>query len=312
VQGVSVLNGLIRANVVKAEANSSATSGGASSTENGSELAGLVVAGTPISVTPAPNTKITLPGIGYVTLNEVNGPFNGTSQTHISVNMIHVVVNTANTLGIKLGTNIIVASATSLFTPAPAPFKESATAYSLLANGYAGNINASSGPWAITGIDCRVGSSSNRLLSASTPVGNVGTMVNTVSTTNTVTTSSAQAGSNTATVNLLKSLITASTINTTAKVLRSGAAFTHTGSTQFLALKIAGASIAASVPPNTRVNLPGLGYVILNDQLASNTSTSAYEEVNGLLLVVTTANSYNLPVGARIVVAHAHAQINGY
>lgn len=127
----------------------------------------------------------------------------------------------------------------------------------------------------------------------------MGTMVNAVSTANAVATSSAQAGSNTTTVNLLKGLITASSVNTAAKVLRSGSTFTYTGSTQFLALKVAGASISASVPPNTRVNLPGLGYVVLNDQIASSTSTSAYDEVNGLLLVVTTANSYNLPVGAR-------------
>jgi len=312
IQGASVLNGLIRATVVKAEANSSANSGGASSNEAGSQFVGLVVAGTPITVNPAPNTKINLSGLGYVILNEVIGPFNATTGTHITVNMIHVVVNTANTLGIAVGANIVVASASSLFTPTASPYAEGASAYSLLAQGYAGNIDLSSGPWASAAVSCRVGSSSNRLASASTPVGVLGTMLNNVDTTDASTNGSAQATSNTASVNLLKGLITASAIVTSAKVNRTASSFTRSGSAQFVSLKIGGTSIAASPPANTRINLSGLGYVIVNEEVGSTTATSGIEEVTGLLVVVTTSNTYNLPVGAKIAVAHAHAQIIGY
>jgi len=98
-ESVSVLNGLITANGVVAIASST---GGTSDAE-GSSLANLTVNGVSLD-DPAPNTRVNLPGVGYVVLNEQT-----TTPGGITVNMIHVVLQT---LGVTTG-EIIIGSASS-------------------------------------------------------------------------------------------------------------------------------------------------------------------------------------------------------
>jgi len=100
---VNVLNGLITADGVVAMATS--TTGDANA--EGSSLANLVVNGVQVD-DPAPNTRMSLPGVGFVVLNEQIPTSGG-----MTVNMIHVVLQ-STLLGIPRTTgNIIVGSATS-------------------------------------------------------------------------------------------------------------------------------------------------------------------------------------------------------
>jgi len=100
---VDVLNGLITADGVVAMATS--TVGDANA--EGSSLANLVVNGVQVD-NPAPNTRMSLPGVGFVVLNEQIPTTGG-----MTVNMIHVVLQ-STVLGIPRTTgNIIVGSATS-------------------------------------------------------------------------------------------------------------------------------------------------------------------------------------------------------
>lgn len=100
---VNILNGLITADGVVAMATS--TIGNANA--DGSSLANLVVNGTQVD-DPAPNTRMNLPGVGYVVLNEQIPTSGG-----MTVNMIHVVLQ-QTALGLTRTTgNIIVGSATS-------------------------------------------------------------------------------------------------------------------------------------------------------------------------------------------------------
>lgn len=108
---VQVLNGLISADQVLAVASSYANGTAAGSDAVGSQLMGLVVAGQSITAMPAPNTRIALPGVGYVVLNEQTVTGNGTTTSGITVNMIHVVLTNALT-GLKTG-EIILGSAVS-------------------------------------------------------------------------------------------------------------------------------------------------------------------------------------------------------
>src|SRR2546426_9218017 len=106
---VNVLNGLITAETVIA-ATSSWVSGPAGWNAEGSSFTNLTVNGVPLGsgdYLPAPNTRVTLPGVGYAVLNEQIP--NGASG--ITVNMIHVVLQNALT-GLTTG-EIIVASASS-------------------------------------------------------------------------------------------------------------------------------------------------------------------------------------------------------
>ena len=106
---VSILDGLITADGVVAMASSTIDNSNA----EGSSLANLVVNGTQVS-DPEPNTRLDLPGVGYVVLNEQIGTAGG-----MTVNMIHVVLQepVLDLLGVVTGYrttgNIIVGSASS-------------------------------------------------------------------------------------------------------------------------------------------------------------------------------------------------------
>lgn len=108
---VSLLNGLISVEQVLAVASSYANGTSARSDALGSQLTGLVIAGQSIAAMPAPNTHMSLPGVGYVVLNEQTVTGNGSTATGITVNMIHVVLQNGLT-GLKTG-EIILGSATS-------------------------------------------------------------------------------------------------------------------------------------------------------------------------------------------------------
>ena len=106
---VSILDGLIQADRVIAVASSI---GGpvVGSDANGSGFENLVVNGMPVvsdGLVPA-NTRIALPGVGHVVLNERSS----TGSGGITVNMIHVVLQDALT-GRTVG-EIVVGSASSL------------------------------------------------------------------------------------------------------------------------------------------------------------------------------------------------------
>jgi hypothetical protein len=77
--------------------------------------------------------------------------------------------------------------------------------------------------------------------------------------------------------------------------------------TQILGLRVLGLPVAASVAPNTRINLPLLGYVIVNERIFPAAAANGQTQVNGLHIFVNTANPLGLPVGSEIVVAHADA-----
>src|SRR6266540_1336020 len=127
---VNILNGLITADEVVANVMSSASQGGAFSDAAGSTFTNLAIAGvgslsgdSPV----APNTNISLPGVGYVVLNEQIPSGDGVTSSGLTVNMIHVYLQSltgggCTILGCLPGTltntgEIIVGSATSSVGP---------------------------------------------------------------------------------------------------------------------------------------------------------------------------------------------------
>ncbi len=110
-ESVNLLNGLITADAVLAFASSAVENGTASSNAEGSQLANLVVNGVAMPTDVAPNTRISLPGVGYVVLNEQTLSGDGVSTSGITVNMVRVVLQDPLT-GVTTG-EIVVGSATS-------------------------------------------------------------------------------------------------------------------------------------------------------------------------------------------------------
>jgi hypothetical protein len=90
VENVNVLNGLVRADIVTAVASSYAGSDGADSNADGSGFVNLVVNGTAFTADVAPNTRVNIPLVGYVILNEQTERGDGASSSRITLNMIHV------------------------------------------------------------------------------------------------------------------------------------------------------------------------------------------------------------------------------
>jgi hypothetical protein len=109
VQAVDLLNGLVTADSVVADAHAAKTGSGLSFSDAGSKLVGLVVAGQPISSAVAPNTQIALPGIGTLWLHRV---FRTTGS--IEVRMIELEIDQANPFGLAPGSVLQVAVAVAV------------------------------------------------------------------------------------------------------------------------------------------------------------------------------------------------------
>ena len=119
----------------------------------------------------------------------------------------------------------------------------------------------------------------------------------------------AQATASTANVSLLGGLITAQAINAVSTTtLQSDGTFrvSAAGST-FSNLSVLGHIYNGSVPANTRVNLPLIGYVVLNEQTQNIANAMANMTVNMLHVHVTVLNILGLQVGTEIVVSNANS-----
>ncbi|MBV8490475.1 MAG: hypothetical protein JO199_08100 [Candidatus Eremiobacteraeota bacterium] len=312
---VSVLNGLITADAIKAQSQSNASTLTSSTTGS---FTNLVVQGTKVAGLPRPNTTMTLNGWGYVVLNNSENPVShaktsstGSKQTSALVNMLYVVINVANNpLRVPAGTTIIVGSASTAYTVPPAPYAVDPTAYSFLATGYNNSLSNVTGPLAIASVACNANIDEKSVGGENTPVGSVGAMYDKSTTTQTTTTTNATAASSTASASLLNGLIVTKNLQATASMSRDNAKFTPSGSIKFTSLSINGKPVAASVKPNTKINVNGLGYVAVNEQYIINANGSASIQLSAVDLNVTVKNNkYNLAVGSHVVLGHAAAQI---
>lgn len=128
VNNVNALTGLagagaaIAATTIRSVASSNSTGVTASSSPAGTTFQNLMISGV-AQGNVAANTRVTLPGIGYVIINEQLPTGNGTTTSGLTVNGLHIFVTTA-ALGLPVGAEIIVASATSGATcaaPTPPP-----------------------------------------------------------------------------------------------------------------------------------------------------------------------------------------------
>ncbi|MHB8660300.1 MAG: choice-of-anchor P family protein [Solirubrobacteraceae bacterium] len=76
----------------------------------------------------------------------------------------------------------------------------------------------------------------------------------------------------------------------------------------FTSLVVNGMPISATPPPNTTIALPGVGKVVLNEQIKSIGVNGAYLIVNMIHVYVTSAQP-KIAAGTQIVVAHAYSAL---
>jgi hypothetical protein len=103
---ISLLAGLITVKSLVAAAQETRMEGASTASAAGSGLRGLMIAGVSIGDIVKPNVKFTLPTIGALTVNEQSQTGDG-----LDVIGLHVVVTTANLLGLPIGAEIVVGHA---------------------------------------------------------------------------------------------------------------------------------------------------------------------------------------------------------
>jgi hypothetical protein len=305
VDNVNLLGGLITATVLKSVSASIQDTSGNRTDASGTEFTNLRVAGVALGATVPPNTVIPLPLLGTLVVNEQLGKETNSTAVFV-VNAIHITISLANTFGLPVGSQIIISHAQSKTQIAP------------------GLIAGNSNDVLLTGLPSKVGPVENNVIPCSgTPGGAVvtrslaglnvpsvlstGTLVTTAQGSSTPTSAS---GETTATIqnsNLLNLLVTADLIKADATATLSGGLTTvSSAGSHFLNLRVLGAPVSANPPPNTTIDLPGLGTLYLHRVTKSN----HYIKVVMVDLVVTVfPNSQSLPLGAELTLGTAVARI---
>ena len=316
-QNVNILSGLITATKIRAGVSSTTTSAGATSSILDATFTGLNVAGHAISASPGPNTTIHIANLGDVVLNEQGrGPSNGPVSTYAGINMIDLHVTNANTLGLPIGTHILIATVNSSEQLTPEPAIVGGQAYALNTTGNSnsgpGSGSTSSGPVAAAIIGCAGGTTQTNIASTSqTNIGNTGQVNDTASGQITSSGTTATSQANVMNMNLLKGLIQGSQVVAKAQAKWNGTG-SGSASTTLTNVMVAGVPVANYPAPNTRIPILGLGYVILNEQSSNVSSSAASESVNGIHVYVTQSNAFGLSVGAQIIIGHADARVTSF
>ncbi len=303
---------LISADAIIASATTKASTTTISTSSAGSSFLNLKVNGRSITTVSA-NTEITLPGFGYVRLREVRVSGNNYSK-QITVNMVRIVITQKNELNIPVGTHIVVSHARAGFTRTQPVIALSGGAWAATARSSVATVENRIGRIAAIYVPClgtggRVLQNEVKLI-RSPDLLLSGTAVTTAEGGATSTGRYAKTTATVEDVNLLNGTITATLVRGVAKSTYNSSTGRFSGTTlgsSFVDLKVLGRAISDNPSPNTRVDVPGVGYVILYERVPKNGTTYNSIGVNMIRLVVTTSNSFGLPAGTQIVVAHAHA-----
>ncbi|MBA3340110.1 MAG: hypothetical protein H0T54_10280 [Geodermatophilaceae bacterium] len=304
VQTVDLLGGLVTASAIKSVASATADGTQYSVSAAGTTFTSLKVLGLPILLNVRANTRIELPGIGYVVINEQTRKVTPVSAS-LRVTGLHVVVTTQNLLGYEVGTNINIGQAAAALN-APSGGFLGGFAYGTQID--AAGLLTSSSTFLVT-MPC---AGTNNVLRDNTGAAlqiplviDSGTIQDTIQGSTTTTTADGQSTSTIEDLNLLDGLVTATGIRSVASANRSGGVTTlSSAGSEFARITVSGERlVVADIAPNTTINLPGVGTLYLNRVIKTGNSI----EVRALELVISVAQVGGLPVGADVRVAVASA-----
>jgi hypothetical protein len=305
VQGASALAGLVQATTVRSVSTTGldTATGAFSTSAAGTEFVGLKVAGVAVKGTPAPNTKIGLPGVGYVVLNQQQSAVKK-SQAHLSVIAIHVYVTVASK-SYKVGTQVVVAAAASALA-GPVTGLLDGLAYGARANVAKTIIAGDEFPQPLGCFGTAGKTKTNSGASVSIPgILTSGTVTDSVTGRATANPASALVSSEVQGLNLLSSTVAATVIKADVKATGNPPAFGDTSS--FLGLTVAGhPGIGDNVPPNTKLSLAGLGTLWLHRQIKTANKITV---IMVQLIVTSPGNPAGLKVGTTVNVAYAQASV---
>jgi hypothetical protein len=306
VASVSLLSGLVSASAVTSVSTVSRdnSTGALSVSAAGTQFAGLSVAGIPISATPAPNTKINLPGVGYVMLNQQTSSI-GAISANMTVIGIHVVVTITTPLG-AAGTQIEVGYATSSLG-GPVSGLLGGVGYGASAHVGGSVIAGEEFPQPMPCLGTHGNTLANSAVSVTIPgVLATGTVTDTANGTANANKVSGEVTAAIQNLNLLGGLVTATVVK--ADVTASGNPPSLGDHSSFVGLSVAGQpGIGDNVPVNTKVPLAGLGTLWLHRVVQTGTSIRV---IMIQLDVTVPSNPLGLSPGTVVDIASAQVSVN--
>jgi hypothetical protein len=322
IQGLNLLVGSVTADVIDVTAHTTVVQGGAGGgfilsnhtapndpAPTGMIVDNLKVFGTTINGTVAPNTTIYLTSDhkNYVALNQQTPRKDG-----INIKGIHVHLAAFD----GFTGDVTIASANTTIHSGFSRVNGDAYATSLKVK--VGPVSINTGALGRAAIGCFGGHSKRVIASVTRNLPDGSTLLNTGEGTAVAdgtdgTAPNVTSSEDIANVNLLNTLITADALHVNTQTSTVGTVVTSTGGTQFVNLVVNGQPIDASPAPNTKITLPGLGYVVLNEHRCAHpiqggcvNSNNESIQVNAIHVFITIANNtLNLKTGATLVVSHA-------
>jgi len=315
VERPNMFQGRIRADRVKAGANIVATTADIDSDAEGTRFVGLRIEGQPIRDSVEANTRIPLPGIGSVIVKRVKRGGNLNFQ-FITVEALVVKVEEENDFDLPIGAEIIVGHATAGYSRTVPEVVFGGNAYAAEGSAKMGdNLAGQIGRAANIYIGCEgTNGKTNSNNVNELDVGNVvslGSGKTTAFGSKTLSGRMAKTTAKVEDVSLLNGAVTADAVTAVAQeTMKNGVKSRSTQGSGIAGLRVNGVRLPAQTPPNTVVQLPMFGRVVLNEQTFPPAGSGEPTEVNGMVIIITKANALNLPIGSRIVVAHASARVH--
>ncbi len=318
---VSLLGGMITAEAVKSVARFTATKTKITLSTGDSAFTKLKIAGKSYPGTAAPNTVIDLPNIGTVTLNRVTKT-KGFTDGAIAVTMLSVKITNPSGVGLPIGvplpsvtlpvgTVINIAQASAGYDRQEPKAAVSGSAFGTLARDTVGGAFSNAiGRAALVTIGCE---GTDGAVVTNTAKGEnvqnaviLGHAKSTAQSGDRGGGTFARTTSTVSSLNILGGLIKGTNMRSVAQeTLVKGALSSSIGDSGFDQLTVAGVPVPTNAPPNTGRSLPGLGKVIVNEQIAG-AKPGEPTTVNGLHITISTpANALDIPVGTQLFVAHA-------
>ena len=333
---VNILNGLVTASLVRGVATTTASGSASSVSSTGSAFKDLFVNGVGIN-NVTPNTRIDLPAAlfgpgSFVILYEQVGSTStpaagqiqgGTFAADLKVNMINVHIT--DKLPLVAGNQTIDVIVSNAVAHSDFPQRELCSIPpGQRVSGHAYVASAATDPSLVpatvgfVSIPANGGLDHQDLDQAQIPsdgsTAGAGASVSESSGALSATASTASSYAQAANVCVLRSG-TSCTISATAVKSRSNSsadgasASSNANGTQLVGLVVGSQTFSSTPPPNTVINLPGIGFVILNEQFSDGPETGhSGLTVRAIHMVVTVPdNPFGLTAGAEIIVAEAHS-----
>lgn len=302
IAGIDLLSGAIKVDAIETTNIARATPAGFSKVAD-SKLATLTIGGKAYPLSVAPNTKVEIPGLATVVINEQISNSGGAGiESKVTALRVTLLKDFA---GAKLGSTIRVAPSTiNILNGSPSnAIPVGGFAYGTSVVVGAADARVGVPPTALLQIPA-IGTGgklyTNSTLNVDIPQGllKLGVIESKVSGLSNIGSSDAYAENQIARINILGGMITADAIKVTSHVAKNPAlpgGHLEEQKLTFVNLKVAGKTIPIDVKPNTQIFVLGLGTVYINQQL----SKPGYSAIVGVRVILGN-KKLGLPVGADI------------